>query len=366
MGKAEVISNVLLAGLSVAPLFVNINPNFNVVAMASLTVFAGCYRSVKPSAPAETMSKEHAMRFPIIGSAVLFSLFLLFKFLPKDLVNMVLSAYFVFLGVMAIGAYFVFLGVMAIGATILPLVSRFVPAKWNEDIFYWKAPYFKDFEIELTMAQAVAGIPSAAFCVWYVTRKHWFANNALGLAFSLQGIEMLSLGSFKIGAILLTGLFFYDIFWVFFTPVMVSVAKSFDAPIKLLFPTGDLARPFSLLGLGDIVIPGIFVALALRFDVSRGTGPRYFISTFAGYVTGIVTTIFVMNYFQAAQPALLYIVPGVMGFLFVHCAIRGELKELLAYEESGDGDQDGEVTEKEGEKSSSTPAASTEKAGKAD
>ena len=34
------------------------------------------------------------------------------------------------------------------------------------------------------------------------------------------------------------GLFFYDIFWVFFTPVMVTVAKSFDAPIKLLFPRG--------------------------------------------------------------------------------------------------------------------------------
>lgn len=34
----------------------------------------------------------------------------------------------------------------------------------------------------------------------------------------------------------LKGLFFYDIFWVFFTPVMVSVAKNFDAPIKLLFP----------------------------------------------------------------------------------------------------------------------------------
>jgi hypothetical protein len=31
------------------------------------------------------------------------------------------------------------------------------------------------------------------------------------------------------------GLFVYDIFWVFFTPVMVSVAKSFDAPIKVCF-----------------------------------------------------------------------------------------------------------------------------------
>ncbi|KAH1107434.1 hypothetical protein J1N35_011202 [Gossypium stocksii] len=34
-----------------------------------------------------------------------------------------------------------------------------------------------------------------------------------------------------------------------------SVAKSFDAPIKLLFPIADSARLFSMLGLGDIVIP---------------------------------------------------------------------------------------------------------------
>ncbi|KHN21824.1 hypothetical protein glysoja_044062 [Glycine soja] len=34
-------------------------------------------------------------------------------------------------------------------------------------------------------------------------KKHWLANNTLGLAFCIQGIEMLSLGSFKTGAILL-------------------------------------------------------------------------------------------------------------------------------------------------------------------
>ncbi|XP_024639567.1 signal peptide peptidase 1 [Medicago truncatula] len=53
----------------------------------------------------------------------------------------------------------------------------------------------------------------------------------------------------------MAGLFVYDIFWVFFTHVMVTVAKSFEAPIKLLFPTADSARLFSMLGLGDIVIP---------------------------------------------------------------------------------------------------------------
>ena len=60
----------------------------------------------------------------------------------------------------------------------------------------------------------------------------------------------------------------------------VTVAKSFDAPIKLLFPraedlTGGKA-PFSMLGLGDIVVPGIFVALILRYDAKQNFRSKYF------------------------------------------------------------------------------------------
>src|SRR5690625_5274935 len=112
---------------------------------------------------------------------------------------------------------------------------------------------------------------------------------------------------------------------------MVTVAKSFDAPIKLLWPR-DLfttAQQFSMLGLGDIILPGnlikfiyffsaddkqkgIFVALLLRFDARRAKSinPKavmtgnfskpYFTFTFGGYVIGLVTTIVVMHYFQAA------------------------------------------------------------------
>lgn len=46
---------------------------------------------------------------------------------------------------------------------------------------------------------------------------------------------------------------------------------------------------------------GIFVALALRFDVSRGKQPQYFKSAFLGYTFGLALTIVVMNWFQAAQ-----------------------------------------------------------------
>jgi minor histocompatibility antigen H13 len=74
-----------------------------------------------------------------------------------------------------------------------------------------------------------------------------------------QALEFLSVGSVQIGAILLCGLFVYDIFWVFCTPVMVAVAKSFDAPIKLLFPrmlasllSGEVSLPLTPMPYGSI------------------------------------------------------------------------------------------------------------------
>jgi minor histocompatibility antigen H13 len=52
---------------------------------------------------------------------------------------------------------------------------------------------------------------------------------------------------------------------------MLTVAKSIDAPIKLLFPKNWETTPpeFSLLGLGDIVLPGIFIGLCLRYDIIK-------------------------------------------------------------------------------------------------
>lgn len=104
---------------------------------------------------------------------------------------------------------------------------------------------------------------------------------------------------------MLWGLFFYDIFWVFGTDVMLTVAKSIDAPIKLMFPYNWNEDPakFSMLGLGDIVIPGVFVALCLKYDVDRQLKKvkkveeietSYFNWCFMGYGLGIVVTFIVM------------------------------------------------------------------------
>ena len=68
-----------------------------------------------------------------------------------------------------------------------------------------------------------------------------------------------------------------------------------------------------------IVPSGIFVALALRFDVSRGKEPQYFKSAFLGYTAGLALTIIVMNWFQAAQVTDLH-----FHFFFLICTRQGQ------------------------------------------
>merc|ERR1712032_1806346 len=101
---------------------------------------------------------------------------------------------------------------------------------------------------------------------------------------------------------------------------MVTVAKGVEAPIKLQFPRslngcGDLE--FSMLGLGDIVVPGIYIAFLAKWDaVVMGAGKAssfiYLNSTMVAYFLSLITTLAVMLLFNAAQPALLYIVPYVI------------------------------------------------------
>uniref|UniRef100_A0A5F9DKA2 Histocompatibility minor 13 n=1 Tax=Oryctolagus cuniculus TaxID=9986 RepID=A0A5F9DKA2_RABIT len=196
--------------------------------------------------------------------------------------------------------------------------------------------------------------------VWYLLRKHWIANNLFGLAFSLNGVELLHLNNVSTGCILLGGLFIYDVFWVFGTNVMVTVAKSFEAPIKLVFPQDLLekgleADNFAMLGLGDIVIPGIFIALLLRFDISlKKNTHTYFYTSFAAYIFGLGLTICIMHVFKHAQPALLYLVPACIGFPVLVALAKGEVTEMFSYEESSPKDPTAVTESKEATEASAS------------
>lgn len=302
-----------------------------IVSMAVVPIYIGAHLSLTQKG-VESMTTEDAWKFPFIGSAVLFGLYLLFKIFSKEYINMLLTAYFLLFGILAVAA--------TIKPIFQPLFSKTTkPWKFSIKVFWKHDP----LDIEFDKADIIAFIAATMIGAWYVTTKHWISNNILGLSFSIQGIALLSLGSYKVGCILLGGLFFYDIFWVFGTDVMVTVAKSFDAPIKLLFPKQLFAEQlqFSMLGLGDIVIPGIFIALLLRFDAKRSANKSYFskayfYTCFISYFLGLVTTIVVMHSFQAAQPALLYLVPACLGSSFLLSLIRGEIGDLLSYTEENE------------------------------
>ena len=100
----------------------------------------------------------------------------------------------------------------------------------------WMKSYLDVERIAISVATLIALVICGVPVVFYFMTKHWVLNNIFGIQFSIMALKYINLSSFKVGFFLLWGLFFYDIFWVYGTDVMVSVAKNLDIPIKLLFP----------------------------------------------------------------------------------------------------------------------------------
>ncbi|KAL5249568.1 hypothetical protein ACHWQZ_G018442 [Mnemiopsis leidyi] len=306
--------------------------------MAVVPIFWGSFRSIsyhrksKENGEAvETMSTKDVYMFPILASSMLFGIYLVVKYLSADHLNLVVASYFFIVGSLALTAILRPVVGIIPGASLL-VETELYHLKFNKGSNIY-------LECKFDMLHVVSMVLSAAFGVWYLMKKHWLANNIFGLAFSVNGIEMISLGSVKNGCILLSLLFFYDIFWVFGTEVMVEVAKNLDAPIKVVFPmdfieNGIFGSNFAMLGLGDIVLPGVFIALLLRYDVSKGEDSKlYFYSGFMAYILGLAMTIGVLTIFNAAQPALLYLVPTCVGIPLLVGLVKGDFATLFAYDE---------------------------------
>ena len=181
-------------------------------------------------------------------------------------------------------------------------------------------------------------------------------NNMLGWGITMASLGVLALESFTAAAALLIGLFCYDAFFVFQSDVMLTVATQVEAPAKFLFAAvvepGDTRYPFSILGLGDIVVPGAFVSLMRDVDreglqqaarrtrssvaaaVDGATFGPYFQASLSGYAFGLVTT-FAANYLtKSGQPALVYIVPSLLLAAIATAFSRGEVEELFAFQSS--------------------------------
>ena len=385
-------SNYLAMGILLLMTFirpyVEIHPAIMTAVSTCLLVYVGCTFSTKICSISgdkqkegiETMKQKDAWIFPIMGSAVLFGLYLLFKFFNEKYLNILLHL------------YFTLIGSFSIGQLIEEKIIEKEPFKsFSEKKVFSipKIPYLNPEGATVSLLNIVTFSLGLIVGVIYFMKKNWILNNILGMAFSIFGIENLTLGEFKVGLILLSLLFFYDIFWVFYTPVMVSVAKKIEGPVKLMFPKLQAAieemrkekgedneyagkpydpREYNMIGLGDIVIPGIYVALMLRFDIYlykkakkdiskfgfSFKNMKYFLITFIFYNLGIIITLCSMYFFNHAQPALLYLVPCTLISSTFMALITKEIKTLWKFNEEKideeEDDEDEEEEEKEKEK----------------
>ena len=86
---------------------------------------------------------------------------------------------------------------------------------------------------------------------------------------------------------------------------------------------------FTLIGLGDIVLPGLLLAFAMRFDDHKKVSPTsgYFAVTLAGYILGLLVCEIIVGAFHLAQPAMIYLVPGTLVPFYCLALYRGEVGE---------------------------------------
>lgn len=117
-------------------------------------------------------------------------------------------------------------------------------------------------------------------------------------------------------------------------------------PGKLVFPSSTGSH-FSMLGIGDIVMPGLLLCFVLRYDNYKkqansdscgAPGPgnisgrmqkvSYFHCTLIGYFVGLLTATVASRIHRAAQPALLYLVPFTLLPLLTMAYLKGDLRRM--------------------------------------
>ena len=254
---------------------------FGMCAIATWTVSTSAHRALAMrhvlreagDAP-PVVDQRSAMCLPLISSATLLILYFLFSYIQNFLV-----------------LYMAFASFGSVSMTLYePLAVHWSP--------FVQRMRCGRLSLTRDSASYVAATIAAAVVLTWILTSHWAVLDVLGVCITVSVVSLIRLPSLKVAAIVLVSLFFYDIFWVFLSPyffesnVMVEVATkkadnpaqavgeymnvpglkdavaTLQLPIKLMFPAGvrNGSPVFHMLGLGDMAIPGIFVAFALTFD----------------------------------------------------------------------------------------------------
>lgn len=331
--------------------------------LATLSLYIGSKRGLL-NKDAEIIGFKQGATAPLFLSVSIFGIYVLTKL--EISFETFLNAYFFLLeslsGCFCIWAPFMALGRLAGEKELAQVDLSWIVEKEGGD------PLPSDFSLKPSAVLTV-GISVALACLDRFIipgGEGWCINNIEASFIVITWLELLGVGSFRTAMALLFGLLVYDCFWVFGSgevlawvakvypgiasdrllptngSVMADVAMSpiISAPTKFLFPRdgSTAAFKYSLLGLGDVLIPGLLIGLLLRFDVGKmekesgGGEYEYFKYAICAYVLGLLVSFGASLLSGKGQPALLYLVPLVSLSAIGVSLKRSEFRELLSFE----------------------------------
>ena len=310
--------------------------NFLVVIIATAILIYCCHRTLRPPfLNVEKMSTSERQEMRELEEAGELELHSAFLFVVVASAALLLIFYFMSAMSLLITVLFSFIATISLGATLYPYVDHLTGNRFSHDT---EVPLLGPTP---TLVFVLAPVCIFTVALWLIT-KSWILNNILAISLIVLFLTTIRISSLMVNTVLLVLAFFYDIFWVFCSSavfgsnVMVTVATQLDVPIKILVPLilteegSDLQ--FTLIGLGDIVLPGLLLSFAMRFDDNRKVDLRsgYFAVTMTGYVVGLMICEVIVGAFHLAQPAMIYLVPGTLIPFYAMAMYRGELGEAWA------------------------------------
>ncbi|XP_039252098.2 signal peptide peptidase-like 2B [Styela clava] len=302
-------------------------------------------KALREGGPAQDTSKDDEMSFTVIHAIIFFGMcsvmILLMYFFYKYMV-------YVIIGIFCLASCFSTYDFLD---NIFGKSSCFTRHRICEN----KIPVFNSRPPILSICLFLA---CAAFAIfWAVERKEpyaWILQDILGFTFCIHMIKQIRLPSYKISTILLILFFIYDVFYVFITPlftknkesIMVNIATggggSSSEELPMLFKMPRFRKspyskcgppPYSLLGYGDVILPGLHVGFCAVWDLRISNTVRrhaYYIAAIIGYATGLVLTFVGMYLTMMGQPALLYLTPCCLLSTLVVAVKRKELRPIWA------------------------------------
>ena len=177
---------------------------------------------------------------------------------------------------------------------------------------------------DMTSYEIISSFISAIIIMFYFITRHWILNDIICFCLAFTSLSFIILKSFMLCFICLFLFFLYDTFWVFYSEkifkenVMVVAATSIQIPIKIEFPILFSNNPIKncmLLGLGDILLPGVVIKYCRRFDLIRQKigikykGMSFYKFNMLLYYLSVTLAMVMMFAFNHGQPVLFYLSP---------------------------------------------------------